>query len=376
MQEVKNQKVLLDGSRIIIESLVQSGAQAFVGYPITPANLLYAYSKQRFPIFLPASDEITALQWVTGISAAGKLPVTATSFPGFALMIETLNMAYMMELPMVIVLVQRLGPSTGSATAGAQGDVLMLRSCISGGYPIPVFCPSNFKDCWDLSALSLKTANELRTPVVLLTSKEMVMTNRSFNLNDLSSISPVIRKYYDGHDPYKPYQAAGNLVPPFVSLGSDDYLVRLNSSTHNQLGVIQKATPEAMANTKRLKQKIDYYMFKPDNIKYEYDKDDGADKIIVTYGISSEASRTATLLLRNEEEKISLLVIKSLLPVSSEIMNIQKKYKHIIFVEENLTGQMKELMYGQFADSKIRSINHIGQMITPNEIVKEVVSCR
>ena len=94
--------VLIDGSRVIIESLVKTGAEVFIGYPITPANLLYAYGRQRFPMFIPASDEITALQMAAGFAASGKLPVTATSFPGLALMLESINMAYMMEMPMVI----------------------------------------------------------------------------------------------------------------------------------------------------------------------------------------------------------------------------------------------------------------------------------
>ena len=71
----------------------------------------------------------------------------ATSFPGFALMLESLNMVAMMELPLVLILVQRLGPSTGSATTGAQGDLLLLRGAISGGYPLPVLCPSTVPSC-------------------------------------------------------------------------------------------------------------------------------------------------------------------------------------------------------------------------------------
>ena len=108
--------VMIDGSRIIVEAMARAGVDAYIGYPITPANWLYAYAQRRIPISLSAPDEISALQWATGISSAGKLPMTATSFPGLALMLESLNMAYMMELPMVIVLAQRLGPSTGSAT--------------------------------------------------------------------------------------------------------------------------------------------------------------------------------------------------------------------------------------------------------------------
>ena len=116
----KEKRLIMDGSKLIVESLVRSGGDVFIGYPITPANLLYSYSHERFPIFFAAPDEITTLQWMCGFSSVGKFPVTATSFPGFALMLESLNMAYMMELPMLIVLAQRLGPATGSATCGAQ----------------------------------------------------------------------------------------------------------------------------------------------------------------------------------------------------------------------------------------------------------------
>ena len=125
MQSNSNSRmVITDGSRLIIEALARAGAAAFIGYPITPANLLYSYAAARIPIMLPAPDEITTVQWMAGLSAGGKIPVTATSFPGYALMIESINMAFMMELPMVIILVQRLGPATGTATCGAQGDLL------------------------------------------------------------------------------------------------------------------------------------------------------------------------------------------------------------------------------------------------------------
>ena len=138
--------IFTDSSRLIIESLAQSGADVFIGYPITPANLMYSYASQRFPVFLAAPDEITTLQWMSGFSAAGRIPVTATAFPGYALMIEGINMAAMMELPMVIILVQRLGPATGTATCGAQGDLNVVFGTISGGMTLPTFSLGDWKD--------------------------------------------------------------------------------------------------------------------------------------------------------------------------------------------------------------------------------------
>ena len=150
---MESQKIIFsDSSKIITEALAEAGADVFIGYPITPANLLYQYASQRFPIFKAAPDEITTLQWMSGFATAGKIPVTATSFPGYALMLEGINMAYMMELPMIIILVQRLGPATGTATRGAQGDIALLSGTISGGMAIPSFSISNQIDCWEISA--------------------------------------------------------------------------------------------------------------------------------------------------------------------------------------------------------------------------------
>jgi 2-oxoglutarate ferredoxin oxidoreductase subunit alpha len=176
MAENGRHLVLIDGSRLIAESCARAGADTYVGYPITPASLIYTYASRRFPSLLAAPDEITAIHWMAGLSAAGRLPVTAMSFPGLALMVEGVNMAAMMELPMAIILTQRLGPSTGAATVGGQGELLLLRGIISGGYPLPVLCAADLDDCWRLLPVALQAAVDLRSPVVLLTSKEGVFT--------------------------------------------------------------------------------------------------------------------------------------------------------------------------------------------------------
>ena len=206
-------QALIDGSRLMTEALVRAGADVFIGYPITPANNIYLFSGRRFRTFFAAPDEITTLQWMSGFSAAGRLPVTATSFPGFALMLESVNMAYMMELPMVIILVQRLGPATGTATSGAQGDISLLKGMLSGGYAIPVISTSDAMDCWEMAEVALHTAVDLRTPVILLTSKEEVMTQFSFDLEALKDIKPVEREYYQGTEEFIPYRRNNKGLP-------------------------------------------------------------------------------------------------------------------------------------------------------------------
>lgn len=367
---ISKKRVMTNGSQIMAEAFVRTGADVFVGYPITPASWLFSYASDSFPVSLASPDEITALQWMAGFSAAGKIPVTATSFPGFALMIESVNMAYMMELPLVITLAQRLGPSTGSATTGAQGDLLLLRGCISGGYSLPVFCPSNFEDCWTLTFECVRTAVELRTPVVLLTSKEMIMTNRSFDLSRLVPIEPVRRRFYEGSGPYRSYEAGEDRVAPFLPVGNDRHQVRLNASTHGKDGLIQKATEEAMNNTRRLKEKIEGRM--PEFTRYDLDEPGDSDTLIVTYGITADAARDAVERSRRAGNGVSLLVIKTLLPVSPVILNIIDRYERVLFAEENLSGLLREVMYGQRVPEGVRSVNRIGKMVTPSDIMKEL----
>ncbi len=367
MSDQDSRRVLTDGSRLIIEAAAQSGADVFVGYPITPANWLYAYATRRFPVTLPATDEITTLQWMAGFAAAGKLPMTATSFPGLALMVESINMAYMMELPMIIVLAQRLGPSTGSATTSAQGDLLLLNGLISGGYPLPVFCPSNFEDCWTLTHDAVAAAANLRTPVVLLTSKEMVMTSRSFDLTRLPQLQPVERPA-PPENGFQPYAADDGQPPPFLPVGNDRHQVRFNASTHDASGLIRKATPEALANTRRLLRKIESGMQK--YFRYEHDKLEDADVLLLTYGISAEAARDALGELRRRGEKVDLLVLKTLLPAGRELRALLDSYSRILVVEENLTGQLRTLLFGNLGDHRAVGVNRIGKLISPQEIVE------
>lgn len=371
MHESKKSLAFIDGSRLITEALVRAGADTFVGYPITPANLLYLYATKRFPIMLAAPDEITTLQWMSGFAAAGHVPVTATSFPGYALMVESIGMAAMMELPMVIVLVQRLGPATGTATCGAQGDLNVVYGTMSGGYSIPTFSISNYHDCWELSAKAVHTAIELRTPVVLLTSKEMVMTLQSFDWSNLPEIKPKAVKQFTSEGTYLPYKADESMVPDYLPVSQNKHQVRITASTHDTKGILQNLLPEAIENTKRLENKLRKHL--DEYILYELDEQSGSDTLIISYDISSQASREAITQLRASGKKVSLLIAKTLLPFPPVYVEIANRYAKVVIVEENLTGQLRHLLFGAAGRKGVTGVNGIAKMISPTEIVEEVM---
>lgn len=364
----EKQTIFTDGSRLLTESLVRAGADVFIGYPITPANLLYAYSERRFPTFFAAPDEITTLQWMSGFAVTGHLPVTATSFPGYALMIESINMAYMMELPMVIVLIQRLGPATGTATCGAQGDLNVIYGTLSGGFPLPCIAASNMQDCWDLPPKAMQMAVDLRTPVVLLTSKEEVMTYKSFDMAQLGEVKPVSRRPYSGREPYLPYAPMENLVPEFLPVSENSHQVRITASTHDKTGIIQNTTPDALANSARLGKKITENI--ADYLFYDYDVQADAKTLLITYGITTQAAVDAIRAYREEGKKASLLVMKTLSPIPEKYFKICGQYDRIVVAEENLDGELRRILFGRQDFSYITGVNKFGQMIEPGEILK------
>jgi len=363
--------IFTDSSRLITEAAVRAGADVFIGYPITPANLLYYYASKRFPAFMAAPDEITTLQLMSGLAATGKIPVTATSFPGYALMIESINMACMMELPMVIILVQRLGPATGTATMGAQGDLGVVTGTLSGGMAIPVISVSNALDCWKLTANAVETAVTCRTPVILLTSKEEVMTLGNLDIADLPPIHPAKRKTFQSDGEYLPYDPDEDLVPPFLPVVNDRHQVRLTASTHNRKGIIQNSGKEALGNSVRLHEKILKHL--PDFTEFDWDEQGKADVLVVSYGITAQAAREAVKEARGAGHQVSLLVAKTLYPVPPEYFRIMGRHERVIIAEENLTGQFRQLLFGAQCPSSVTGITSFGKMITPETITREVL---
>ena len=189
---------LRSGNQMVAEGAIKAGCKFFAGYPITPASGVYKGMIDMLPlnkgIAINAPDEISALAYCVGASMRGYKAMTATSGPGWALMIETVQYALITETPVVICVVQRLGPCTGGATQGGQGDILITEFATSGGYTIPVIYPSTAKECYELTVKAFIWSEKLRTPVVLLTDKEIGMTTESVDYSGLDELNSISRK--------------------------------------------------------------------------------------------------------------------------------------------------------------------------------------
>ena len=239
---------------------------------------------------LAAPDEITALAYCVGASLAGYKAMTATPGPGWCLMIETVQYAVMTETPVVIGLVQRLGPSTGGATQGGQGDVLLTEFCTSGGYTLPVYAPATARQCFAVTQAAFHWAERLRTPVVVLSGKEVGMTLESVDLAALVKWPPVERKpFADGGRRFLTYAAPCLEEPPeFAPVGGAVRVVATGSA-HDQAGRLRKNAPEVVELLIHLQAKIAAHAEHMSLV--EEDLVAGADTLVLSYGISARGRR-------------------------------------------------------------------------------------
>jgi 2-oxoglutarate ferredoxin oxidoreductase subunit alpha len=372
---------LRTGNQLIAEGAVEAGCRFFTGYPITPASGIYKSMlellQDRGDVALSAPDEISALAYCVGASMRGYRAMTATSGPGWALMIETLQYALMTETPLVIVLVQRLGPSTGGATQGAQGDILLAEFCTSGGYTIPVLCPSTPGECFALTMRAFDWSERLRTPVILLTDKEVGMTMERIDYTQLqrpavADRSAALPAHPSSGQSGKTYDFTERFeVPPFEPVGGRQK-VTMTGSAHNKAGELKKNDTETLEVLYHLEEKIRHRAH--ELVLVDEDLEAGSETLVVSFGITARAMRSAARQVRSRGRKVSTLNIHSLFPLPLDaIRAAASTVRRVVVAEENLNGQYRNLIGSALTGKTVVGVNKIGSMITPAEIEAALV---
>ena len=203
---------------------VKSGLPLFLGsYPITPATeiLQYLSAYKNFGVkTLQAEDEIAGITSAIGASYAGNLAITTTSGPGLALKTEAIGLAIMTELPLVIIDVQRGGPSTGLPTKTEQADLLQAVYGRNGEAPVPVVAASTPSDCFNMAIEASRIAVKYMTPVILLTDGYIANGSEPWRIPKMSEIPDIPVKFRTEKEGFAPYQRDANLSRPWVKLGT------------------------------------------------------------------------------------------------------------------------------------------------------------
>lgn len=287
--------------------------------------------------------------------------MTATSGPGISLFSEQISFAIAAEIPIVIVDVQRLGPSTGSATKGADGDIQFLRWGNSGGLPVIVLAPSDVPEAFTLTIKAFELAEQYRCPVFIASNKEVGMTRECVDIAVVSR-EKYLQKQHPG--------PSDNDVS--ASEAKSQKFLRLTSSTHGKENYITTDPVVIEEAINGLESK--FVSIGEDLTCCLLDEQEADTTILIVYGVTARAAREAVTSLRSDGYKLSLLVIKTLYPVPERVITSAVSGKEkIVMIEMNrgqyvleiqrLSGKVPVHFYGQMN----------GELISPETIIKEVV---
>ncbi|MFH2093113.1 MAG: pyruvate flavodoxin/ferredoxin oxidoreductase [Pseudomonadota bacterium] len=363
----------MEGNEALARGAVKAGCSFFAGYPITPATTIFNHMLSYLPpqggICIQGEDEIASIGYCIGASMAGKKVLTATSGPGISLYSEQISFAIGSEIPLVIADVQRLGPSTGSATRGADSDIQFLRWGNTGGLPVIVLAPKDGLDCYLMAVHAFNFAEEFRCPVFIASNKEIGMTKESMDINSVTLPAIFNRKPFS-NGTYLPFKAEPDAAPPFMPMGGKT-LVRQTSSTHGPDGYITIDPETIEANLNRLARKI--HAGQDRLTLFEEQFNNQSDTLIICYGITSRAVEDAAKILQDRGTPVSVLILKTLWPVPETLL-IQKAnpFKKIVVIEMNhglYAGEIKQVL-------SHKTVQTYGQMngllISPSQVIRTI----
>lgn len=346
----------------LITAAKKSNLQAFfAGYPITPASdILHFLSRHKnFGVkTFQAEDEIAAVTAAIGASFAGSLGITATSGPGMALKGEALGLALMLEIPLVIINVQRGGPSTGLPTKTEQADLMQAIYGRNGESPIPVIAASSPSDCFNTAFEAVKIAVEHMTPVILLSDGYIANGAEPWKFPSSSEYQEFKPHFTEANgEAYLPYQRDENLVRTWAVPGQE--------GLEHRVGGLEKAEntgnvsydPENhqnMVKTRAAKvAKIaDFY---PDLEFIQGDEND--DILVLGWGSTRGSIKVAVRWAREQGLKVAQMHLKHLFPFHNDLQNVLGKFNKVIVPELN-DGQLSKLLQQEFC-KEVKPLNKI-----------------
>lgn len=366
----------------LIAAAEKAGVKLFLGsYPITPATDILQELSARKDLGVKAlqmEDEIAGICTAIGASFAGSLGATSTSGPGLSLKSEALGLAVMTELPLVVVDVQRGGPSTGMPTKSEQADLFQALYGRNGESPLAVIAATTPTDCFDSAYWASKIALEHMTPVVLLTDGYIAngaSTWKIPNLEKYPTITPpyVQKNFNESAENWKPYlRDEETLVRYWGVPGTEGYMHRIGGLEKDYFTGVISSNPEnhqLMVDTRKAKiKKIADFI--PEQAVIG-NKD--ADTLIVGWGGTYGHLLEVMMRIQDKDRKVALAHFRFINPLPRNTYDILKKYKTIIVAEQN-TGHFASYLLSQFDDIKVHRFNRVeGQPFSVSELVDEFI---
>jgi 2-oxoglutarate ferredoxin oxidoreductase subunit alpha len=348
------------GNIACAEGALRAGCRYFAGYPITPASEISHHLSAELPkvegIFLQMEDEIASIASVIGASWAGAKAMTGTSGPGFSLMQENIGYAHMTETPLVVVNVQRSGPSTGQSTDPSQQDIYQAKYGAHGDYEVIAVSPWSVQEMFDLTVRAFNLAETYRTPVMMMSDglighiqEKLVVPEKVEVVNRRKPTSKTSTPW-GTDDP--------SLVPEMPAFG-EGYKLLVTGSTHRPDGIRDMSTKYHQMILYRIRDKI--LNAEPKIRDIHRAEMDDAKVAILSFGASARPSLEAVTQARKAGVKAGLFRLKTIWPFpESEVSKLADQVDAIIVVEMNFGKMVKEVQRVVCGKTKVVSLGKVG----------------
>ena len=363
-------QIVMNGNEALAFGLIAAGVRFGAGYPITPWSDIMELLRRELPkyggTFVQCEDEIASISMAIGASYAGRVAVTGSSGPGISLKTEALGWAVMAEMPLIIVDVQRGGPSTGMPTNVEQSD---LNIAVFGGHgdsPRVVIAPADVEDCFYTAIEAVNLARKYSVPVIILTDQGIATRIEAFSEPDLEKVCQDISPDFSPVAEHKPYDlgAADGIthhLPPGTRIQSGKYPI-VTGLEHDELGHPTGSPKLHMAMTGKRRKKLQKMAAELPTPKV-YGPPEG-NVLLVGWGSTQGPIKEAVDRARAAGDSVSSLHITHLNPLPPGLENVFAGFNHIFVVEMNDEGlygfgQLGQLLRARYCDPKIRGITKV-----------------
>ncbi|MBL9207449.1 MAG: 2-oxoacid:acceptor oxidoreductase subunit alpha [Opitutaceae bacterium] len=375
-------QVTLDGNSAMTYGLIAAGVRYGSGYPITPWSSIMEMLRSELPkyggLFVQAEDELGAVSYALGFSYSGHLAITGSSGPGLSLKMEALGWAVMSEMPLIVINVQRGGPSTGMPTNVEQSDLLQALYGSHGDAPRVVLAPRDVEDCFYIAIEAARIARAYSTPVIILTDQALSSRIEAFDEPDLAGLmvdpAPDLSARPADFKPY-PLDRITRHAPPGSRVGSGVYPT-VTGLEHDELG---HPTGSPQLHTKMTAKRREKLKALAATLPAaEAFGDPEGDVLLVGWGSTFGPVREALNRIRNSGTKAAQLHLRHLNPLPPGLEDVFRRYRQIIVVEINDEGlygygQLATLLRARYANPAIRSLTKTdGLTYKVSEIVNGV----
>ena len=368
MAKILSGEFFMAGNYACAEGAIAAGCRFYGGYPITPSSEIAEHMSRRLPQvgghYVQMEDEIGSIAAIIGASNAGLKTMTATSGPGFSLMMENIGLGVITETPCVLVDVQRGGPSTGLPTLIGQGDMMQVKWGSHGDYEIIAYAPNSVQEMFDLTIKAFNMAEIYRTPTFVMADQIIAHMTDRLLIPPPEKIEVIDRKKPQKVPGFVPFDFSGDF-PPMIMAG-EGFHVNVDSLTHDERGypstdhevserMIEHLVGKIRSNTDKIIE-VDHFLT------------EDAKVIVVAYGATSRSAMRAVKVAREAGKKVGLLRLITPWPFPAKVIERLGSEAEAMIVPEISYGQMEHPVR-EYASCPVTGVHHAaGALIPPEKI--------